>query len=351
MKLNPFNLTTQIAPLPFHTPISFADFSYDSRLRRVLIPAGGAGKVALIDPTDLQVQLISGFSRPADPSKTSLGVSSIAAAGGVLYGLDPETLSIKTIRLGTGNIVGSTPVQALPDTIRFVSATHEVWVTEKGAHQIEIFSIAGDESPVPVPAAAIPVPNGPEGLLIDDQRGLAFTNRPNQSLTDVIQVMTHTVIAQWGSGCSSARGMAIDESEGYLFVACEEGKLVAIDIDADGTQITSQNYGGELDAVAYNPKLHHVYLPSGASGVVAIFQLHELPGPFEPTLAVRTSAPSGAAPASSFKTSLLLLGTADTGLHANCLTSDEYDTIWVCNPTQGNVFYIHDDFPDTGLTP
>jgi hypothetical protein len=130
--------------------------------------------------------------------------------------------------------------------------------------------------------------------------------------------------------------MAIDENEGYLFVTCEEGKLVVIDIDADGIQITSQNYGGELASVAYNPKLHHVYLPSGASGVVAIFQLQPAP------------AAASAAPAASSEVSLLLLGTADTDLHANCITSDEFDTIWICNPAKGNVFYIHDDFPDTG---
>ena len=277
LKLNPYNLTTRIVPLPFNIPISFNDIAYDAHLRRVIIPAGETGQVALIDPSNMQVQLLSGFSHQVDPADPVIGASAIAVAGSFLYGLDHESQSIKTVELNSGNLIASTPLQAPAEYIRFISATNELWVTEKELHQIEIFSISEDDPPTLVSTGVISIPNGPEALIIDDQHGLAFTNRPNQGLTDVIQVMTHTVIAQWGNGCTSAKGMAIDENEGYLFVACGEGKLVVMDINNDGYQITSQNYGGELEFVAYNPNLHHVYLPSSASGVVAIFQLQTLP--------------------------------------------------------------------------
>ncbi len=326
LKLNPSNLTTQIAPLPFKSPVSFDDLTYDSQLRRVIIPAAETGQVALIDPANLQVQLISGFSQQVDSARPTIGASSAVVVGGFLYGLDQETKSIKTIRLSTGSVISSTYVQAAPDYIRFVSATNELWVTEKGLHQIEIFSVSEDDPPLLKSTGVISIPNGPEGLAIDDLRGLAFTNRPDQSLTDVIQVMTHSVIAQWGSGCSSARGMAVDENDGYLFIACEEGKLVEMDINNDGFQVASQNFGGNLDAVAYNPRLHHVYLPSSVSGVVAIFQLQQ-------------------------KTSLRLLGTADTDINARCVAADDANNIWVCDPNNGQIFIIQDEFPDSGALP
>jgi hypothetical protein len=325
LKLNPYSLDTKVVPLHFNIPISFNDFTYDSHMGRVIIPAGETGKVVLIDPKNMNVQWISGFSQQVDPANPIIGTSSVAVEGGFLFGLDQATNAIKTIDLSTNNVVGSIPLKATAEYIRYISATGELWVTEKDSSQIEIFSVSEDNPPSLQSTGYISVPNGPEGLVIDDARGLAFTNRPNQSLTDVIQVMTHTVIGQWGNGCSSARGMAIDENEGDLLVACNEGKLVVMDINNDGYQITSQNYGGELDSVAYNPQLHHVYLPSSASGIVAIFQLN--------------------------KNTLLLLGTADTAIKSKCVTADDFNNIWVCDPDNGRVFFIHDTFPDNGPNP
>ena len=145
--------------------------------------------------------------------------------------------------------------------------------------------------------------------------------------------------------------MAIDENEGYLFVACQEGKLVLMDINNDGYQMTSQNFGGGLDFVAYNPNLHHVYLPSSASGLVAMFQLQKLlvnPETIDMPGTPRVS-PTAASP--DFKISLLLLGTADTDINAKCVTTDENNNIWVCDPKNGQVFIIHDEFSDLGRIP
>ena len=349
LRLNPYSLDTKVVPLHFNAPISFDDFIYDSHLRRVIIPAGETGKVVLIDPKNMDVQLISGFSQQVDPANPIVGTTAVAVAGGYLYGLDQETNSIKIIELSTNNVLGSVPLKTTAEYIRYVSATSELWVTEKDFNQIEIFSVivSAGNPPSLQSTGTVLVPNGPEGLVIDDARGLAFTNRPNQSLTDVIQVMTHSVIGQWGNGCSSAKGMAIAENEGYLFVSCNEGKLVVMDINNDGYQITSQNYGGELNFVAYNPKLHHVYLPSSASGIVAIFQLYTLTVTPQPKQA--NSLEANSTPVS--KISLALLGTADTAIQSKCITTDDFNNIWVCDPHHGQVFYIHDTFSDNAPTP
>jgi DNA-binding beta-propeller fold protein YncE len=358
-KLNPYNLDTEVVSLPFTSPISFDDFSYDSILGRVLIPAGETGQVALIDPKNMNYQLISGFSEQVDSSDPIVGATSVAVVGEFLFGLDQHTKTIKIIDLSTNIVVGSTSLQAAADYIRYISAAGELWVTEKDLQQIEIFSLSTENTPTLQSTGTISIPNGPEGLVIDDSRGLAFTNRPKQSLTDVIQVMTHRVIGQWGNGCSSGKGMAVDKIEGYLFVACSEGKLVVMDINNDGYQLTSQNYGGELDFVAFNPRLHHIYLPSSTSGIVAIFQLERsyvTPQPsetnsLEPEKTISLNAISGIASTQDFKTSLNQSGTADSAIHSKCVTSDDLNNIWVCDPDNGQVLVIHDTFPDTGSIP
>ena len=361
LKLNPRNLDTKAVPLPkqFEAPISYDDFTYDAELNRVIIPGGETGEVALIDPKTMHTRLLSGFSHQTDSAVPVIGTSSVAIARGYLFGLDQYTNTIKTVDLRTGNVVASTALQNAPDYIRYVSATGELWVTEKGLGQIEVFSVSNDNPPVLKSSDNISIPNGPEALIIDDARGLAFTNRPKQGLTDVIQVMTHSVIAHWGNGCSEARGMAIDGADGYLFVACREGKIVAMDINNDGYQVANQNYGSKLDFVAYNPHLHHVYLPSAASGIVAIFQLQVS---VATPLTAGTNSPgagssaspsltSEASPAPTVNTSLELLGTADTAPGSKCVTTDNDNNIWVCDPSGGRVFAIQDTLPDQSVSP
>jgi DNA-binding beta-propeller fold protein YncE len=343
LKLNPRNLDTQTVPLGFKGPISFDDLTYDPDHHHVIIPAGESGALVLINPADMGKQTITGFSQSGDSSVPVVGATSAAIAGEFLFGVDKATQAIKTVDLNTGKILASTPLQSEPDYIRYISATGELWVTEQTSNQIEIFSLSEGNPPVLKPLDDhISVPNGPEGLLFDDTRGLVFTNEPKEGLTAVIQVNTRSVIHEWASGCSQAKGMAVDKSEGYLFVACEEGKLVVMDID-DGFQVTSQNYGANLDAVAFNPKLNHVYLPSAASGIVAIFQL-------QPPQLTCPNSP-GATPEPEQKVSLCLLGTADTAVRSNCVTADEENNIWVCDPNSGQVFKIHDTFPDKSSRP
>ena len=72
-----------------------------------------------------------------------------------------------------------------------------------------------------------------------------------------------------------SRGLAMDEDRGLLFVACEEGKLVVMDTNNDGLQITSANYGGGLSSIAYNPQLQHIYVPSGDSAIMAVFEIKD----------------------------------------------------------------------------
>jgi DNA-binding beta-propeller fold protein YncE len=347
LKLNPKDLDTQVVPLGFNAPVSFDDFAYDPDRDRVIIPAAETGALVLIDPKNMALQTISGFSREADASAPVAGTTSAAVAGGFLFGLDRATRSVKTVELATGEIVASTPLQADPDYIRYVAATGELWVSEPASNQIEILSMSEDSPPTLAATEPIPVADGPEGLIVDDRRGLVFTNRPDRSLTDVIQVMTHSVIKEWGNGCSQARGMAIDEADGYLFVACEEGKLVVMDINNEGNQVTSQNYGAKLDFVAFNPKLHHVYLPSSDSGIVAIFQLEWLP--VTPGPADVGSRAGGSTP--EWKLALRGLGTADTARNSKCVTTDNDNRIWLCDPDRGQVFFVEDTFRDSFTAP
>jgi hypothetical protein len=235
-------------------------------------------------------------------------------------------------------------VEAAPEYIGFVPATNELWVTEPEKEQIEVFTAPTEDPFNPTQVDIIPVPKGPVGLIVDRTRGLAFTNQPEIGMTMVIQVQTHGPLDQWGNGCSQARGLALDEDRGYLFVGCGEGKVVMMDSSDSGNQITSQTYGGGIDAIAYNPRLQHIYLPSGGSAILAIFGVtRSVPGTATPSEAESTPTPENPTPGETI--ALVRLGTVDTALNADCVTVDDIDGIWVCDPSNGQLLMARDTFP------
>jgi DNA-binding beta-propeller fold protein YncE len=346
-KLNPNELkasTIQLTDTP--RAVSFDDMSFDQKMGAVIIPAAETGKLLLVKPDTLAVKAISGFSQKAQSVGAVSGSTSATTGRGFIFALDRGALKIDVIDPAVGQIITSAPVAAAPDYIRYVTARNELWVTEKAASQIEIFGLPDGDPFTPFSTGVIPVPNGPEGLLIDRIRGLAYTNQPKSGTTAVIQVQTHGIIAEWGNGCSKARGMAIDEQQGYLFVACNEGKVVIMDVKNNGQQLASQNFGAGIDFVAYNPRLQHLYMPSGTSAILAVFGVVETPAAASASTAGSTPAALDATAVP--KVSLVRLGTADTAVKARCVTADDQDNIWVCDPAQGGVFVIKDTFPASG---
>jgi hypothetical protein len=344
LSLNPTNLNTTAIPLlDTSSHISFNDLEYDAQLGRVIVPAGATGRLALIDPNTLGIKLYSGFSQADPASNQKAGTISAVFVRGLIFALDEGVQKIVVVDPVAGKILGAAPLQAAPDYIRYVAATNELWVTQPDKGQIEVFTLPDNNPPIPVSNGVIPVGDGPEALVIDKARGLAYTNQPTIGKTAVIQVQTRGIIAEWGNGCSKARGMALDEDHGTLFIACNEGKVVMLDTTNDGQQITSQNYGSGLDDIGYNPHLHHVYVPSGGSAILAIYGIQVLAAP--PV----TTAPT-AGPTSTSNGSLILvrLGTADTTAKARCLATDDHDNIWVCDPNKGQVLLIKDTFPPSG---
>jgi hypothetical protein len=336
--LNPASLRATAIQIPGGAGgVGFDDMIYDSNLGKVIIPAGGTGNLDLIDPDTLKVTAIPGFSVDTEATGHSAGSTSVASAHGLLFALDRTTLSLNVVDPLAGQIIAATTVISDPDYIRYVAPTNELWVTERGSNQIEIFSLPDAKIPVPTSAITISVAKGPEALVIDNASGRAYTNQPRLGTTAVIDLKTRQIVREWSNGCTRAAGMVLDEKRGILFVGCKDGKVMPLDTRDDGRQInTTWNYGGGIDFISYNPHLSHVYLPSGNSAVMAVFS-------FEIT---QVTAPDSITPTLTLTPTLL--GTADTTLASVCVTTDDHDDAWVCDPLHGQIFRIKDTFPATG---
>jgi hypothetical protein len=274
-------------PLPNGTAgVGFDDFQYSATLDRILVPAGRTGNIDLIDPASRDVTAIGGFSAKDDKLSAAIadvggghdfGVTSAIEGRGLLFATDRTTGSLSVVRPGTSEIVG-TPVKlaASPDYVRFVPASpdhadDELWVAEPDGGQIEVFTLPAGDSPTPVQSALIKITDGPESLVIDSTRQRAYGNVKDATIA--IDLRSHQIVGQWSNGCSStneylgtgAKGLALDEARGYLFVGCAEGRASSIDVAA-GKLLSTKNVKlaavgfAILDMVAFSASLSHLYV-------------------------------------------------------------------------------------------
>ena len=98
------------------------------------------------------IKAIPGFST-ATPDPTGGhgdGTTSAIAHKGLLFAIDRTNLRLDVVDPAAGEIIKSTALITSPDYIRYVPPTNELWVTEKGASQIEVFSLSNE--PVPQPS-------------------------------------------------------------------------------------------------------------------------------------------------------------------------------------------------------
>ena len=299
--------------------IGFDDLGFSSSLNKVLVPAGRAGTLNLIGPVSRQISSISGFAgTTAFGGGHGEGITSVDGGSELLFVTDRTAGLLDVVDPKRRSILSSTRLASGPDYVRFVVETSEIWVTEPTAQRIEVFSLVSRRVPTPVHRMFVAVPGGPESLIIDHSHARAYTNLWH-GFTVGIQLRDHSMVARWPNGCEESRGIALDESQGFLFVACNEGRLSVLD-SRTGKMLGRAFSGDGIDIIAYNPKLGHVYLPGEKSGTMAIIGI----------------SPAGAA---------TILKTVRVPRGAHCATADNRNQVYICDPSHGQLL-VFQDAPD-----
>ncbi|MGH8125373.1 MAG: YncE family protein, partial [Rhodanobacteraceae bacterium] len=209
MATSPFGVLAASAPLPpqavIRIPggahgIGFDDIGYSGKLDRITIPAGTTGNLVLMDPVTHALTIIPDVSTPPKVKSFREGTTSAIYAEGYLFASDHDPTEIVTINPRTHAVIGRTKLESGPDYIRYVARTHEIWVTEPGKAQIQVFKLAVDPKPVLTPETVIRVAGGPESLEIDDQRNRAYSNLWKNKTVEM-ELTTHQVLAEWPNTC------------------------------------------------------------------------------------------------------------------------------------------------------
>jgi hypothetical protein len=301
--------------------IGLDDLRFSETLGRLVSPAGRTGRVDLVDPETLDVTSIDGFSAFASfDGGDQQGVESADEGGGLVFAVDRASFMLDVVDPAQGAIVAATSLeQTEPDYVRFSSGRSEVWISNVNHGRVEVLTAAGASAPVH--AAFIPVPDGPEGLAIDDGRDRAYV-RGFAGDVIVIDTVARTVVDRWSTGCPTAHGIPIvDPNRPFVYVGCSDATVVVLDATA-GANLGRFHLGPGPSIIAYAPLLHHLYLRG--DGVPDVVEL-------------------AVSPAGDL-TELDRFTATDRG---HCMAADGAGHLWVCDWSSGRLLRFSDVQPQS----
>lgn len=316
ISVNSQQVASKSVPLPEGSAgIGFDDIQYSSAMKKVLVPSGRTGRLNLVDPETLAVTSITGFSSAKDyKGGHGEGITSVAEGQRMLFVTDRSSLKLNVLDADSKKIIATTPLGSSPDYVRFIPALNEVWVTEPDEDQIEIFKMNENK---PAHSSFIKVEGGPEALVIDAKQGRAYSHLWHGK-TVAIDINDKKIVATWPNGCEGSRGIAFGETPNVLLVGCSEGKAVSMDVAHDGKIISSVTSGNGVDIIAYNHHLKHLYMPGGKSATMAIISVSD-------------------------DGNLKLLETVPAAEGSHCVTTDQNESAFVCDPKHGSLLVIKDN--------
>lgn len=298
--------------------VGLDDMKYAPGLGSIVVPAGRTGMIDLIDPKTGALTSIGGFSTSAPGTDHGEGTTSADEGDGFLFATDRTTRELVVVAEAPAKIVSRARLAGSPDYVRWVESTHEIWVTEPDAARIEVFRLGSGFPPEPRSVFSIPVPGGPESLVIDGARGRAYANLWKAE-TVAIDLKSRRIAARWSNGCGGARGLALDRRRGFLFVACSEGKVLSIDVES-GKALSTAAVPRGVDIIDFDSALSHLYVPGARDAEMAV---------------VAVSAAGD----------LSVLGNLPTAERAHCVAAGPGGAIFVCDPREGAVLAFHDPYP------
>jgi hypothetical protein len=297
--------------------IGLDDLRFSPTLAVLLVPAGRTGALDLIDPSSEAISPVGGFSAaPTYSGDDSFGVTSADEGDAIVYAVDRTSSTLAVVDPVRKAVVARATLAATPGYVRWVAPTREIWVTEPGLQQIEVFAAGATPSAAPVHATTIGVGSGPESLEIDAPHARAFTHAT--SAVVAIDVVRHEVVDTWPNGCVKSRGLAVDTARGWVISACEEG-LVFVLAEQGGATLGHVDVGGGVDQIAYDPPRLRLYVPSPSASAMSVVSL------------------SGAGAAT-------VLGSLQTTSDAHCAVTAGAGAVYVCAPGRAELLFVQDKY-------
>jgi DNA-binding beta-propeller fold protein YncE len=113
------------------------------------------------------------------------------------------------------------------------------------------------------------LPGRPRWCVYDPGADRFLVNIREPACVAVLHADTAALRARWPMSSAGPHGLDLDPEHGRAFVACDGGKVVAVEL-ATGRELASVAIAGEPDAIWYNPGRLYLYVAIGQPGVLDV---------------------------------------------------------------------------------
>ena len=242
---------------------------------RVWVPVGATGSVDVLDVTTGVFTRVDGFQtaeQQVHGKKRIRGPSSVTIGELFAYVGDRATNEICPVERKTLKRFPCLKLRDDIDGLVYVAATREVWVTTPEAKALSVLD-APSTGTLAVKGTVM-VGGEPEGYAVDESHALLLTNLEDKGDTVVIDVKKRAVTATWSPGCGpeGPRGVAVDEVQRIVLVACTD-HIQALDAAANGALLGKLETGLGVDNIDFASATRRLYVAAGKAGRLTVAQV------------------------------------------------------------------------------
>ena len=242
--------------IPDSAGTAFDHGAFEPESRRVFIAHMARDRLEVVDAnTNRHIATLDGFPEAAGvvAGEGCVLVTNRGNAG--LAWVDAHTLETRSV-LNTG---------PRPNGVAFVSPLHVAVVAcigdETHKPKLQVLGLEGDRQ------WSIDLPGRPRWCVIDAKAERVFLAIREPSMVLAARLPDLTAVQHWSLPSGGAHGMDIDHSAGLLYVACDGGSLVEVDIQS-GQMRREWPLAGVPDATFFNPKSRLVHVAIGEPGLI-----------------------------------------------------------------------------------
>jgi len=245
-----------IIEIPNSSGTSFDHGAFDPKSRRVFVAHTARDCLEVIEhDTSRHIATLEGFPEAAGVVAHDGHVLVTNRGAASLTWLDGVTLQTRSVR----------PTGARPNGVA-ITATAQLAIAAcigDDAHEpeLQVFDLKDSGR------RTLKLPGRPRWCVVDADDARVFVAIRQPSMVLVARLPNLDAVEQWPLAAQGAHGMDIDHASGLLYVACDDGTLVELEIRS-GKVSRQWPLAGPPDATFYNPASGTVHVAIADPGVV-----------------------------------------------------------------------------------